>query len=249
MQKIRVRICKSAMTINYDFNFKGEKMTKLKLANLEELRARYDFVGILAYFKSGELVAWCDKNGFSNESSAIKSIPKDSNETQIHLRLYEILNGADNTPQWLRDYFVAYSKWEQKQDELSALIDKALPLYKSLEKNNYAESEADKKERESLDDKIRKIENAINALDSKCETILDDLQYCDDIKEQWQNLRLHSSLAVLAAQKCVSNHKKQSKINDIVFKMASKQLNKLSAEELNMSVFALPKSTNACFGD
>ena len=192
-------------------------MIELKLVNIDDLREHYSFSDILTHFKSGTLVVWCDKNGYSDEAKAVQSLAKDSPKSP-HLKLYEIFNGADNTPQWLRDYFELYSKWEQKQDELSALIDKALPLYESLEKNDYDEGEADKKERESLDDKIGEITNTINALDSKCEAILYDLQYCDDIKEQWQNLRLHSSLAVLSAQKCVSNYKKQSKINDIFFK-------------------------------
>lgn len=223
------------------------KLGDTAIAHIGELREHYSFSDIFEVFKSGALVAWLAQNGHSDKAKAVESLAQDSPKSP-HLKLYEILNGADNTPQWIRDYFALYSKWEQKQDELLALIDKALPLYESLEKNNYDESEADKKERESLDDEISEITNAINALDSKCEAILYDLQYCDDIKEQWQNLRLCLSLAVLSAQKCVSNHKKLSKINDIVFKMVSKRLNKLSAEELNMPVFALPKSANACLG-
>ncbi len=53
---------------------KGVKMAKLKLgdkiiANIDELRDNYDFVDIFAYFKSGKLVAWCDKNGHSDETT------------------------------------------------------------------------------------------------------------------------------------------------------------------------------------
>lgn len=249
--RIRKRFCafrKSAMTLNYDFNFKGEKMTELKLANIKELRDRYDFVDIFAYFKSGELVAWCDKNGHSDEAKAVESLAKDSPKSS-HLKLYEIFNGANNTPQWLREYFKIYERWINKQDKLSALVDKVLSLYESLEKNNYIESEADKKERKSLDNKICKMTIIINALDSKCEAILCGLQYCDDIKEQWQNLRFCLSLAVLSAQKWVSNYKKLSKITTMSMQKSLKWLNTLSAEELNMPVFALPKNARVRLGD
>lgn len=174
-------------------------MAELKLgdetiANIDELREHYSFSDIFEYFKSGELVAWCDKNGYSDEAKVVESLAKDLPKSP-HLKLYEIFNGADKTPQWLRDYFVAYSKWEQKQDELSALIDKALPLYESLEKNDYAESEANQKERESLDDKIGEIECVANNMYFEINNLLGNIPNDEnDTKEALHSTRLSFGL-------------------------------------------------------
>ncbi len=164
------------------------------ILKIDDLRKNYNFSDILEYFKSGELVAWCDKNGHSDESNAIKSLPKDLSEAQIHLKLYEILNGANNTPQWLREYFKIYEKWLNKQDELSALMDKALPLYESLKKNNYANNEAVENEIETLNDEMQKIENDADEIYHQCEDLTNEvdeqIDAKDNPKKQIANVKL-----------------------------------------------------------
>lgn len=191
-------------------NLKGVKVAKLKLGdksivNIDELRENYDFVDIFAYFKSGKLVVWCDKNGLSNESSAIKSLPKDLNEAQIHLKLYEILNGANNTPQWLREYFKIFENWLNKQDELLALIDKA----KSLKKRNYDKNEAVENEIESLKDEIYKIEQDADEIHWQSAAFLDKAreQNCakDNLNKQIDDAILAIRLSSLSMDRYTAN--------------------------------------------
>ncbi len=210
-------------------------MAELKLgdetiANIDELREHYSFSDIFEVFKSGELVAWCDKNGYSDEVKAVESLAKDSPKSP-HLKLYEIFNGADKTPQWLRDYFALYSKWEQKQDELSALLDKALPLYESLEKNDYAESEADKKERESLDYKISEIECVAMDIYFECANfnISNDE---NDTKETLRSTRLSFGLMSLYMHTMQSYQIKRAKITEIQVNMTLKEAESMSEEQL-----------------
>lgn len=207
-------------------------MAELKLgdkviANIDELREHYSFSDIFEVFKSGALVAWCDKNGYSDEAKAVESLAKDSSKSP-HLKLYEILNGTNNTPQWLRDYFVAYNKWEQKQDELSALMDKALPLYESLEKNDYGESEANQKERESLDDKINEIECVARDIYFECENLLSNIPNDEnDTKEALHSTRLSFGLMSLYLHIMQPYQIKRAKITETL-----KEVESMSEEQL-----------------
>ena len=225
-------------------------MAELKLgdetiANIEDLREHYSFSDIFELFKSGELVAWCDKNGYSNEAKAVESLAQDSPKSP-HLQLYEIFNGADNTPQWLRDYFALYSKWEQKQDELSALIDKALPLYESFEKNNYAESEADKKERESLDDKISEIEFVANDMYFELNELLNNIPNDEnDIKEALRSTRLSFGLMSLYMHTMQSYQIKRAKITEIQASINVKKLESMSEEQLKTPLSEILKKYNS----
>lgn len=145
-------------------------MAELKLgdeiiANIDDLREHYSFSDIFEYFKSGELVAWLEQNGYSDEANAIKSLPKDLREARIHLKLCKILTDADETARWLIEWFGKYyGKWVKKTDELSALLDRALLLCEVFEKNNYVISKADVKEIESLSGKINKVANKVEKL-------------------------------------------------------------------------------------
>ena len=211
-------------------------MAELKLgdktiANIDELREHYSFSDIFEYFKSGKLVVWCEKNGYSDEAKAVESLAKDSPKSP-HLKLYEIFNGADNTPQWLRDYFALYSKWEQKQDELSALMDKALPLYESLEKNGYAESEADKKERESLDDKISEMEFVANDVYFELNELLNNIPNDEnDTKETLRSTRLSFGLMSLYMHTMQSYQIKRAKITEMQVSMTLKEFEEMSEEQ------------------
>lgn len=208
------------------------KLGDTAIANIDKLREHYSFSDIFEVFKSGELVAWCDKNGYSDEAKAVESLAKDSPKSP-HLKLYEIFNGADKTPQWLRDYFMAYSKWEQKQDELSALIDKALPLYESLEKNDYTESEADKKERESLDDKIGEIEFVANNMYFEINNLLGNIPNDEnDTKETLRSTRLSFGLMSLYMHTMQSYQIKRAKITEIQVNMTLKEAESMSEEQL-----------------
>lgn len=204
------------------------------IANIDDLRKYYGFIDIFEYFKSGELAQWLEKNGYSDETNAIKSLSKDLNVGQIHLKLYEILNGADKTPPFLKEYFEAFGKWTQKQDELTILLDKALPLYESLEKNNFIESEVEKKERKSLDSEISEVEYIERELYGDCESLLDKLQQNEgSVSEVWNSVKLNFKLIALSLATSAENKMKMSQMTTIVAKMISKQIEGLSKEKLN----------------
>lgn len=241
--------CKSSKLVAwYEKNgYSDEAKAVESLVN--KLREYYSFSDIFEVFKSGALVAWCEKNGYRDEAKAVESLAQDSPKSP-HLQLYEIFNGADKTPQWLRDYFVAYSKWEQKQDELSALIDKALPLYEVLEKNNYAESEADKKERESLNDKINEIECVARDIYFECENLLSNIPPNDgnNLNEMARlsfGLRLSFALMSLYMQTMQSNQIKRAKITEIQVSMLQKDIEKMSEEERNTPLSEILKKDNS----
>lgn len=212
------------------------------IANIDDLRKYYGFIDIFEYFKSGELAQWLEKNGYSDETNAIKSLSKDLNVGQIHLKLYEILNGADKTPPFLKEYFEAFGKWTQKQDELTILLDKALPLYESLEKNNFIESEVEKKERKSLDSEISEVEYIERELYGDCESLLDKLQQNEgSVSEVWNSVKLNFKLIALSLATSAENTMKRSQMTTIGAKMLSKQIEGLSKEKRNMPLKVLLK--------
>lgn len=168
------------------------------ILTIDDLRERYNFSDILEYFKSGELVAWLEQNGHIDEAKAVESLSKDSPKSQ-HLKLYEILNGADNTPQWIREWFGIYDEWLEKYNELEPLLDKALGLYATLKVGDYQASDDERDDIESLNSKIKKLANEINDIECKCGDVIENRrQQCKDYREILAFNRLISSLMRLA---------------------------------------------------
>ena len=196
-------------------------MAELKLgdeiiANIDDLREHYSFSDILTHFKSGELVAWCEKNGYSDESNAIKSLPKDLREAQIHLKLCKIFIGADKTPRWILQWFGEYyDEWAKKTDELSALLDKALLLCEVFEKNNYVISKAEEKEIESLSGKINKVADKVDEIyRSYCgysSKVSEDYEtYIPNI--QWSNKYIIRKLDILYVNRYEASEAKKERL-------------------------------------
>lgn len=153
------------------------------ILKIDDLKEHYNFSDILEYFKSGELVAWLEQNGHSDKAKAVESLLKDLPKSP-HLKLYEILNGADSTPQWIREWFGIYDEWLEKYNELEPLLDKALGLYATLKVDGYQTSDDERKDIESLDSKISKLAEEIEYIEHKSgDVIANRRQQCKDILE------------------------------------------------------------------
>lgn len=168
------------------------------ILKIDDLREHYNFSDILEYFKNGELVAWLEQNGHIDEAKAVESLSKDSPKSQ-HLKLYEILNGADNTPQWIREWFGIYDEWLEKYNELEPLLDKALDLYATLNVGDYQASDDECEDIESLNNKIEKLVEEIQDIERKSGGVIENRQQqCKDYLEIMGFYRLTSSLMRLA---------------------------------------------------
>ncbi|MGX2981811.1 hypothetical protein [Helicobacter sp. 23-1045] len=178
-------------------------MAELKLgdeivANIDDLRKYYEFMEILECFKSGELAQWMAQNGYIDEANALHSLPKDLSVGQLHLKLYEILNGADSALPLLRDYFEAFDRWMQKQDELNASLDRAIEA----------------RDDENLEFEIEKAVAEADNLCKKCYEIAEPLaQNTGSAKEQWGRAKLNFQLSSLAESIKMINLSKQIAFN------------------------------------